>query len=651
MKPHRLARIATAWSLLLLLALLSATVRAFPSAPYMPLADGNTWTYLTNGVPDTVAVQPGTYLVNGQATKLTLHASGDQNFSSNDASGIREHKSFVASIYISGYGFTSATQTLSPPIIHAHAETSIGATLYQSGVDTLDYTGIGAFPLSYSWSSTIVGYETVTVPAGTFNAIKISETLVVYGYIGATYVVTNGSNTVWAVPNLGSVKSVNVVDGVTETRELTASNLLRPIAGLSPTSLNFGSQTQNTTGATQSVVLTNSGNQALGIWSLYTQPSNLFPMSSDCGVSLAPGGSCNIQVSFAPVAPGSVQGTLVVTDNAGDSPQSVSLYGTGLGPTYLGTLSPTSLAFGNQATATTSGVRSVSFSNTGTGSLNVLAITTTGAYSQYSDCPAAPLAAGSSCTLAVAFRPESAGSQAGTLTLSSDASNSPHQLNLSGTGLTPLAGAVVSSLTTGWNLLGNGTSGPVAVATVFGDANQVNTVWKWLPGASPGWAFYTPLQADGGAAYAASMGYSPLTTVQGGEGFWVNASAAFAIPVGSGSPHATANFRDGSASAGTNPLPPGWSLIAVGDNPSPRAFTNGIALTPPAPGTPAATPLTTLWAWYPGSVTQAAGWFFYAPSLDNSGALATYIGASGYLDFETLGKTLDPTTGFWVNHP
>jgi len=642
-----------AWILLFVLSLLSTGAAALSSAPYMPLADGNSWTYLKDGVLETQTVQPGSYWVNGVATKLVRHSNGDETYATSDSAGIREHKDFVASIYIQGYGYTSGSQTLNPPIKHADAETSIGATVYQSGVDTFVYTGIGSFPLSYSWSSTIVGYETVSVPAGTFNALKISEVLVVSGYVGSTYVQVNGTNTVWAVANLGSVKSVNITNGVTETRVLSSSNLLRPIASLNPTSLNFGTQTQNTTGSSQTVVLSNTGAQTLNLWGLYAQPSNQFPMSHDCGGSLAPGASCNIQVSFSPISPGSSQGSLTISDNASDSPQSVSLYGVGLAPTYTYTASasPTSLSFGNQATGTASVSQPVTLSNTGTGSLNILSISVTGAYTQSNNCVATPLAAGTHCTINVAFNPASIGSQGGTLTLSSDAGNSPQTVSLSGTGVVPPAGAVIANLVAGWNLNGNATTGTVDVAATFGDAARVTSVWKWVPGLYPGWAFYSPSLAGGGAAYAASKGYSFLTTINGGEGFWVDAKQGFSMYLGSGGLFATGAFKDGSGTAGANALPQSWSLIAVGDNPTPRAFANGIARTPPGPGTPAATTLISLWAWHPGNGTQQAGWYFYAPEMDNSGGLAGYIAGKGYLDFGAQGKTLDATTGFWVNHP
>jgi hypothetical protein len=204
-----------------------------------------------------------------------------------------------------------------------------------------------------------------------------------------------------------------------------------------------------------------------------------------------------------------------------------------------------------------------------------------------------------------------------------------------------------ASLIAGWNLLGNSVNAPLTVASAFPIApttTNVATVWKWLA-ASSQWAFYSPTLADGGAAYAQGKGYIPLTQINAGEGFWVNAKTAFTLQLPAGTAITSAAFAD--QLSGPNNLPLGWSLIATGDNLTPRSFVNAIALNPPSAGSLAATSLTTLWAWD----SALTSWYFYAPSLDNAGTLNSYITNKSYLDFTAKGKVLDQTTGFWVNHP
>ena len=198
------------------------------------------------------------------------------------------------------------------------------------------------------------------------------------------------------------------------------------------------------------------------------------------------------------------------------------------------------------------------------------------------------------------------------------------------------------NLSPSWNLLGNGVNAPIAVATSFGNASNVATVWKWVPATSR-WAFYTPTLADGGAANAVSKGYDFLTVINGGEGFWVNAKAAFTAPLPAGAAILSGSFQVQSNPA-LNKLLTGWNLIGTGDNLTPSAFNQSLSVTPPAIGTIPAN-VTTLWGWD----STLVNWYFYAPTLDSAGTLASYITSKNYLNFGT--KVLDPATGFWVNIP
>ena len=150
--------------------------------------------------------------------------------------------------------------------------------------------------------------------------------------------------------------------------------------------------------------------------------------------------------------------------------------------------------------------------------------------------------------------------------------SSPVQI---GTGYGPVTGDGISlNLVAGWNLVGNGSGTALNVAAAFGDSSKVTTVWKWVA-AKAKWAFYAPALGDGGVAYAAGQGFDFMTSVAGGEGFWVNAKTPFSASLPAGATISSANFQG---------LPAGWSMIATGDNVTPRAFNNAIGLTPPSAG-------------------------------------------------------------------
>ena len=52
---------------------------------------------------------------------------------------------------------------------------------------------------------------------------------------------------------------------------------------------------------------------------------------------------------------------------------------------------------------------------------------------------------------------------------------------------------------------------------------MIISLWKW---AGDTWAVYLPGEDDGGVAYADSKGFDLLSTVNPGEGFWVNCTEA-----------------------------------------------------------------------------------------------------------------------------
>lgn len=113
----------------------------------------------------------------------------------------------------------------------------------------------------------------------------------------------------------------------------------------SPTSLSFGDVASGSTSAPQAVTVTNPGNSAASISSIST--SGPFTQTNNCGGSIAAGGSCTVNVTFAPTSGGNLTGTLSVASSAPGSPLTVSLSGKGV-------TSTTNLALGQPVTASSS---------------------------------------------------------------------------------------------------------------------------------------------------------------------------------------------------------------------------------------------------------------------------------------------------------
>src|SRR5208283_5933142 len=90
----------------------------------------------------------------------------------------------------------------------------------------------------------------------------------------------------------------------------------------------FPAQYVGTSGLPRTVTVTNNGRGPLTISSVTTSIAD-FGTLSDCTNSVPPGTNCTIGVFFDPTTSGTRTGTLIVTDNASGSPQSVPLTGSG----------------------------------------------------------------------------------------------------------------------------------------------------------------------------------------------------------------------------------------------------------------------------------------------------------------------------------
>lgn len=191
--------------------------------------------------------------------------------------------------------------------------------------------------------------------------------------------------------------------------------------------------------------------------------------------------------------------------------------------------------------------------------------------------------------------------------------------------------SVSHTLVKGWNLLGNSIGAPLNVVTMFGDPFQpvagvtsaVVSVWKW-DAVNKKWAYFSPgLTPTQLADTAQSRGFSVLRVVHPGEGYWVNARQAVALPPRSA----------GSISIAGNSVVKDWNLLATGQQVMPGELNGALG------------GFLSLWSWDANSQQ----WWYYAPSLASSGGLKAYTDAQGYLDFVTLNRQLGHGIGFWIN--
>jgi hypothetical protein len=163
----------------------------------------------------------------------------------------------------------------------------------------------------------------------------------------------------------------------------------------------------------------------------------------------------------------------------------------GGGPATLST-NPSSLTFAGQAVNTTSAAQTLTVHNTGTVPASLGSIATSGDFSQTNGCGTS-IAANASCTVSVSFRPTAPGTRTGSLTITSNASNSPTTVALSGTG----TGTVSTNLAAGRPTAESSHTDVYSSSNVT-DGNQ-NSYWESANNAFPQW-----VQVDLGSSQSAS---------------------------------------------------------------------------------------------------------------------------------------------------
>ncbi|MGA8430401.1 MAG: choice-of-anchor D domain-containing protein, partial [Candidatus Sulfotelmatobacter sp.] len=297
----------------------------------------------------------------------------------------------------------------------------------------------------------------------------------------------------------GTLSVTDSANNSPQTVSLTGTGV--PQVTVSPTTLAFGVEPVGITNAVKTVTITNNLATALSISSIGS--SGDYAQSNNCGSSLAAGASCTASVTFTPTTTGARTGSLTITDDANNSPQTVSLTGNGVVQILV---SPATLAFGSEALAISSASKSVSITNNLATSLSISALAISGDYTQTNNCGSS-LTSGASCTANVTFTPTAIGARTGTLTVTDGGNNSPQTVSLTGTGT---ALPHITSLSASSGVVG---ASVTIQGTGFGAAQNGSTVtFGGSPGSPATWsATSISVTVPSGAATG-----NAIVTVNGG---------------------------------------------------------------------------------------------------------------------------------------
>ena len=340
-------------------------------------------------------------------------------------------------IALSGNGTTpiltlsSTSLTFSSVSVGSNGSQTVNMT--NSGTGPLTITSLVATGSNAADFSASAGTLPLTIAPQTSSPLTVTFTPAATGSRTATLTVS--SNSLGGTPQTISLTGTGVISG--------------PHLNPSVTSLSFGNQPLNTTTASKPVTLTNDGNQDLNITQIAVTGTNASDYNFSgptLPIKIPASSSVVVQVAFTPSANGARSASLVITDNAPNSPTSIPLSGTGVAPTCTAT--PSSINFGNQTLNTQSQAQAITVSNTGTApcviSTVLLSDIQNFGFTLTSGTPVT-IAPGSSSQINVTFTPSALVSFTANLTITDNAPNSPAIVSLKGSGV-PAGGSGVVSI-------------------------------------------------------------------------------------------------------------------------------------------------------------------------------------------------------------
>lgn len=175
-------------------------------------------------------------------------------------------------------------------------------------------------------------------------------------------------------------------------------------------------------------------------------------------------------------------------------------------------LSPASIAFGPVLVGTVGASQVVTLTNVGTSDLTILFIITDGDYSRSTNCSAG-LIAGGKCTISIAFTPGGVGERPGTLYVHTDAPNSPHVVNLtgSGSGGSSLAPNVsLSPQTVNFGDVNVGSKSPAQPVVITNTGTGVLNLYNLIVDGDYSFTSDCPLQLTSGKKCTMQITFTPL---------------------------------------------------------------------------------------------------------------------------------------------
>jgi len=392
---------------------------------------------VSSSLPEFIVISPAmpvTLDPHGSASfQVVFQPDAARTFSGSIVFSTSRTNGGTQSISVSGTGTTA-------PSAASTSSSSSPSYLLSASVSSLNF---GNILVGSSGSQGIVLTNTGTASVNLSQVAITGAGFSVSGFTGAVTLAAGQKFSLavnFAPATVASATgSLSIVSSATNSPATISlsGNGVQPQISVIPGSTNFGNVTVGVTN-TQMFTISNPGTANLSVTQASVTGTGFSLSGLALPLSVPPGGSSAFTVSFTPASASSLSGNLTLVNNTVNSALAVALAGTGVSPVAQLAASPGALSFGSVTTGT-SGTQTVTLANTGNSSVSVSQISVSGTgFSAAGIALPLTLAAGQSTTFGVTFAPTTSGSLSGSATVTSNASNSPLAVSLTGSGTAPV---------------------------------------------------------------------------------------------------------------------------------------------------------------------------------------------------------------------
>lgn len=374
----------------------------------------------------------------GPGLSVLAGAHGYNGATTIDAGELRLNGSATSAVTVnSGGRFSGVGSTTGMITVNDNATLAPG----DAGPGTLTAGGLtlaGGAQLAYELGDPAAANDRVEVNGdlvldGTLNVTTLQ------GFISGTFRLFDYTGTL--TDNTLDVAGLPAdTQGTVDTSTPGEVNLVvitpEPEIGIDPLVVDFGQVVVGETSAPVPVTITSTGTATLEIDAIDAAAAPFARIGGDCpsGAFILPAGnSCTLDYEYAPVDLVDSMQTINVDSNATAGPGNFELLGQAIAPEL--TPSPSALDFGDLDIGAPPALQSLQIENTGSGDLQVGALTLTGASADFSvigNTCTGPLAPGQTCMLEIEFDPPEPGVSEAVLEIDSNDPLAPTLVPLQG---------------------------------------------------------------------------------------------------------------------------------------------------------------------------------------------------------------------------